>query len=693
MKIKILSLVLLFAIAHLAVAQENVKISKKEFKTGKEGFKAAWSAISDADKLYEVGEGGYQNALYLYLSAYQYNRKSAELNYKIGVCYLFSSEKTSAVEYLKDAATLNPNVASDIDYFIGRAYHLSYEFDKAIEYYERFKASAIARKINIDSKDVGKRIDECNWGKHYVANPNRVFIDNLGSNINSAYPDYAPVIAADESVVIFCSRRPGGVGDQIDPNDLHYYEDLYISYYDDKKGWGPARNMKELNTEFHDAPVGLSPDGQILYTYKGVPDGTIFESYLKGSRWSKPKALNKNINTKYDESDASLSPDGKILYFVSNRPDDGFKNKSYGGRDIFFSELDKKENWGRAKNIGNVINTKYDERGAFMHPDGRTLYFSSQGHESMGGFDIFYSELDDDGNWGKPVNLGYPINTPDDDVFFVAAANPRYGYYSSAREGGMGFQDVYRITFLGPEKFIACGSEDNLLAGSETTVEQKVEISQAVQVRKVRLTILKGTITDYISEEPVEAEIEIVDNEKKETISVMSSNSHTGRYLVSLPSGKNYGIAVKAPDYLFYSENFDIPASQDYQEVTKDIVLSKVAVGSKIVLKNIFFDYDKATIRSESEVELTRLLTLLQAYPKMRIEIGGHTDSHGSLQYNTKLSNDRAKAVVDYLVEKGISASRLEYKGYAFNEPIATNDTDEGRQQNRRVEFKVLSIK
>ncbi|HQL70451.1 MAG TPA: OmpA family protein, partial [Bacteroidales bacterium] len=178
-----------------------------------------------------------------------------------------------------------------------------------------------------------------------------------------------------------------------------------------------------------------------------------------------------------------------------------------------------------------------------------------------------------------------------------------------------------------------------------------------------------------------------------ETISVMNSNSATGKYLVSLPSGKNYGIAVKAPEYLFYSENFDIPEAQDYQEVTKDIVLSKVAVGSKIILKNIFFDYDKATIRPESENELTRLVTLLNAYPKMTIEIGGHTDNHGSLQYNTKLSNDRAKAVVDYLVSKGIAASRLQYKGYAFNEPIATNDTDEGRQQNRRVEFKVISIK
>ncbi len=685
---------MLFTIAAFhSRAQENVEIVKKEFQTGKDGFKDAWDAIKQADKLYAFGEGGYRNALYLYLFAYQYNKKNAELNYKIGVCYLHSIEKTKAVEHLKDAAILKPNVAKDIDFFLGRAYHLSYQFDTAIYYLEKFKTKAAAAGMNIADKDINKRIEECKWAKQYVANPVRVFIDNVGSSINSAYPDYAPVITADESMMVFCSRRPGGVGDEVDPNDLQYYEDLYISYYDKKRGWSPAANMKSLNTEFHDASVGISPDGQLLFTYKGVPDGTLYQSKLVGSTWGKPKELPKTINTKYDESDASLTYNNKQLYFVSNRPEDAFKFPSFGGKDIFISELDKKGDWGPAKNIGGVINTQYDERGAFMHPDGRTMYFSSQGHSSMGGFDIFYSEKDSLGNWGPPVNLGYPVNTPDDDVFFVAAGNARYGYYSSAREGGLGFQDIYKITFLGPEKLMVCGSEDNLLASSEVTVQQKVEVSQTVQVRKVRLTILKGTITDYISEEPVEAEIEIVDNEKDEVISVMSSNSLTGKYLVSLPSGKNYGIAVKAPDYLFYSENIDIPESQDYQEVTKDIVLSKVSVGSKIILKNIFFDYDKASLRSESMPELNRLVTLLNAYPKMRIEIGGHTDSHGSLQYNTKLSNDRAKSVVDFLIEKGIKADRLEYKGYAFTEPIATNDTDEGRQQNRRVEFKVLSIK
>jgi outer membrane protein OmpA-like peptidoglycan-associated protein len=204
---------------------------------------------------------------------------------------------------------------------------------------------------------------------------------------------------------------------------------------------------------------------------------------------------------------------------------------------------------------------------------------------------------------------------------------------------------------------------------------------------------MKGTITDAISTAPVEASIEIVDNEKNELISTISSNAATGKYLVSLPSGKDYGIAVKAQDYLFYSENINIPDATDYQEVTKDIVLSKVGIGSKIVLKNIFFDYGKETLRPTSLPELDRLVALLNSYPSMTIEIGGHTDNHGSLKFNTDLSEARAKSVVDYLVDKGISKPRLTYKGYAYLQPIATNDTEEGRQENRRVEFKVISIK
>ncbi len=679
-------------------AQVSVEINKKEFKQGKNGFKDAMSSVKYADEFYSKGHpGAYRMALTEYLKAYEYNQHYPELNYKIGACYLYSTEKAKAIDFLNKAYKAKPGVAEDIFYLLGWANQLAYNFDEAIDFFRKYKNAQPQEKSKkkndvVAVYDVDKKINECEVGKKLLAKPIRVFIDNLGPAINSKYPDYGPVITTDESLVIFTSRREGSTGGEIDPNDLLYYEDLYIAYNDEKKAWSQAINMRTLNTEGHDASVGLSPDGQILYTYKGVPDGTLFESKLEGDSWSKPKEMNKNINTKFHETSASISYDSKQLYFVSDRDKDGFGKKSYGGKDIFVCEKLDNGKWGQAKNVGAPINTKYDEEGVFMHPDGVTMYFCSKREGSMGGYDIFYSENDGAGNWGEPVNIGYPVNTPDDDVFFVVAGNARYAYYSSSRDDGYGLQDIYRITFLGPEKMMVVGSEDILIASSTATIQQKVE-QEVVEVKKVRLTIMKGTVTDALSEAPIEASIEIVDNDKNELITTINSNSKTGKYLVSLPSGKNYGIAVKADGYLFYSENIDIPEATAYQEVTKDVVLSKVGIGSKIVLKNIFFDYGKETLRETSFPELERLVALLNSYPNMTIEIGGHTDSHGGLQFNTQLSEARAKSVVDFLVDKGISKPRLTYKGYAYLQPIATNDTDEGRQQNRRVEFKVVSIK
>jgi len=704
MKIKIFYSIISLAIATCFFgninAQVPVEINKKEFKISKEGYKDAMTAIKYGDTYYAMNHpGAYRMALSEYLKAYEYNQHNAELNYKLGACYLYSTEKSKAIDFLNKAYKSKPGVAEDIYFLLGWAQQLNYEFDAGIDNFRKYQAEhgnedtkKTKGKSDVIFHDADKHIRECETGKKLLASPIRVFIDNLGTGVNSKYPDYGPVITTDQSVVVFTSRREGSTGEVLDPNDLLYYEDLYVSYNDPKNGWSPAINMRSLNTENHDASVGLSPDGQILYTYKGVPDGTLFESLLKGETWSKPKELNSNINTKGHETSASISYDSKKLYFISDRPKDDQGNSTLGGKDIFVCEMQKNGNWGPSKNVGAPINTKYDEEGVFMHPDGVTMYFCSKRDGSMGGYDIFYTEADGAGNWSEPVNIGYPVNTPDDDVFFVVAGNARYAYYSSAREGGYGLQDLYKITFLGPEKMMVMGTEDMLIASSNATIQQKVE-QEVVEVKKVRLTIMKGTVTDALSGVPVEATIEIVDNEKNELITTLTSNSSTGKYLVSLPSGKNYGIAVKADGYLFYSENIDIPEATAYQEVTKDIVLSKVGVGSKIVLKNIFFDYGKSTLRETSFPELERLVSLLESYPNMTIEIGGHTDNQGSLKLNTDLSEARAKAVVDYLVSKGISMNRLSYKGYAYLQPIATNDTDDGRQQNRRVEFKVVSIK
>ena len=483
--------------------------------------------------------------------------------------------------------------------------------------------------------------------------------------------------------MFFTSRRNNSTGGKLDEFGS-YFEDIYIS---EKAGsdWTPPTNPpKPLNSNDHDACVGLSPDGQTLLIYKGSTGaGDVYMSHLKGSTWTSPKRLNSNINTKYHESSASISYDGKTLYFVSDKPG------GFGGRDIYYSTLDKKGNWIKAVNIGSAINTPYDEEGVFIHPDGKTLYFSSKGHNSMGGYDIFKS-VNENGIWSTPVNLGYPINTPDDDVNFSISASGIHGYYMSVRPDGYGDRDLYIVTFLGVEKPLVNNTEDNLLA-SLTQPVSETNIEKPVEIKANQVTILKGKVLDEINLQPIGAVIEITDNEKNEVIASFESNSSTGKYLISLPSGKNYGIAVKAPGYLFHSENLNIPPTTIYQEIERDIKLKKLEIGSTIVLNNIFFDFNKSVLRPESIPELERLIKLMNEFPTLKIEISGHTDNIGTAAYNKTLSENRAKSVVDYLVSKGILKDRLTFMGYGFDKPIATNDTDEGRQQNRRTEFKIIS--
>lgn len=681
---------LIFMLLPFYITGQNVEFIKKNFKEDKEGFKKAMEEYSKGDEYFEAGQNGYKMALLHYLKANDFNPDNDVLNYKIGKCYLYSSTKIKAIPYLEKAYKLNDAVADDIHFLLGWAYQLNMEWDKAIKEYKLFydhvpDIYGINREET--EKLIRKRIKECKYGKELVQHPVRVFIDNIGEAINTKYPEYGPVISADESVLMFTSRRPSTTGGKMDPGLFEYYEDIYYSEKKNKR-WTLAKNMGEpINTDEHDATVNLSPDGQKLLIYKDDNgDGNIYECVLNGNNWSKPKKLGKNINSKYHESSACYTYDMKTLYFVSNRP--GGK----GGRDIYYSNWDeKKQQWGEAKNIGSTINTEYNEESVFMHPDGVTMYFSSQGHNTMGGYDIFKTVYDKKTNrWSEPENLGYPINTPDDDVFFVLSASGRRGYFSSFRPEGYGEKDIYIITFLGPEKPLILSSEDNLIAMITSPVKEKV-IEPPVDLNVKKITILKGLIREAKTLKPIEAQIELIDIEDNAILASFKSNKETGKYLVSMPSGKNYGIAVKAKGYLPHSENFNISEDEAFKEIEKNIELQPLEVGSTVILKNIFFDYDKATLRPESTNELQRVIKLMNDNPTIKVEISGHTDSRGSDDYNQKLSENRAKSVVEYLVQHGIDKNRLTFKGYGEMRPIAPNDTEEGRQKNRRVEFKILS--
>lgn len=662
-----------------AASAQSVEFSKDRFGNDKDGLKAAQKDLKAGDAFYESDPARYEQALVFYLKAQQFNPSNDQLNLKIGDCYLHSGFKPRALEYLQRAYQLNPDVSPRIHYLLGRGLHLNAKWDEAIAEYKRAIPATGTKNTAGLVLDIQKKIKECENGRRLAAKPTRVFIDNAGPGVNSPYPDYGPVITADESVILFTSRREGSTGGKTDPELGGYFEDIYQSTREGKDGWSTARNLGEnINTDGHDATVGLSPDGQRLLVYLENNGGDLHQAELRGTEWRKPQQLGSRINSKYHESSASYTPDGRNLFFVSD------KEGGLGSRDIYRIEI---EGRGPAQNLGPVINTQYGEEGVFLHPDGKTMYFSSEGHDAMGGYDIFKSVFEN-GKWSKPENLGWPINTPDDDVFFVISASGRRGYYSSFREDGLGSKDIYQITFLGAEKPPVLSQEDQLLASRVQPVKETL-LAPPVAIVAAQVTILKGVVSEEASRQPLEATIDVVDNSLNQVIASFQSNAKSGRYLVSLPSGVNYGIVVRKEGYLFHSENFDLPAGAAYSEVVKDIALKKLDVGVKVVLNNIFFDFDKATLRKESTGELERLHKLLTETPALRLEISGHTDNVGADAYNKDLSQRRAKAVVDYLVGKGVDKARLTFAGYGDTQPVAPNTSKANRQLNRRTEFKV----
>ena len=621
-------------------------------------------------------EGNVYKALPMYLELYKMDTTNANICYLIGNCYLRArSGKAKALPYLekaslsisvkyKEGSSSERNAPLLTYKLLGDAYHFHSKFDKAIFNYKKYIGELALNKMKdeINTKDAYRKIEMCNTAKELIATPVNVKIENMGKNLNSPYADYSPVLTADQSTMIFTTRRSQSTGG-LTTEDGKFFEDIYISNYDGKS-WSVSESIgRPINTDGNEASVGISPDGQEILIYKDDNgDGNIYSTTLHGDIWSTPIKLNSNINSKHWEPSAFISADGYTIYFISDRPG------GFGGRDIYFSQKTEKGDWGKAVNMGSTINTAYDEDAPFIHPDGITLFFSSNGHNTMGGFDIFYSSLSDDGTkWLAPVNVGYPINSPDDDVFYVVSADKTKAYYSSFKEGGIGEKDNYTITFI----------------------DQK----------KAPLTLLKGIVKSDDGKVPNDITIVVTDNETGNVVGTYRPNIKTGQYLFILTPGKNYNISYEADGFLFYSENREISKKTNYYEIYKAIQLPPVIVGSKVVLNNIFFDFDKATLRNISNVELRNLTRFLNKYPRVIVEISGYTDSKGTAEYNLKLSEERAQAVVNFLIAKGISKDRMVAKGYGEGLPAATNlnsdgsDNPEGRQLNRRVELKIIEIK
>ena len=644
------------------LAQKNVEFTKANFKSDIPGYKTASKQLQEANYKYDASM--YTEALEDYLTVNQFNPNNAELNGKIGDCYLSLSKNKKALDHLEKAYQLNPNLDGYYIYLLARVYHKSNQFDDAIKKYRLSKSKA-SKMAGAYINSVDKNIKEATYGKKLIQSPINVEIDNLSDAINTANQEYVPVINADETEMYFTSRRKENVGGEKDLGLGDYYEDIYFSKKENGE-WTEAINLGEpVNSNNHDATVNLSLDGQKLFLYRDDKNGigNIYMAEKNGDDWLEPVKLPAPINSKKNkETSACFSFDGNTIYFVSNRP--GGK----GGKDIYKSTKNKDGEWGDAENLGSMINTTEDEDAIFLHPDGKTLYFSSKGHNTMGGYDVFMT-VNTKGKWSTPKNIGYPVNTADDDVCFVLTASGDYGYYTSIKPEGKGKRDIYRVAFLD-------------------------------EINKPKLTLLKGVVSDRKTGNKLVATVEIYDNTNKEPVGTFETNSATGRFMVSLPAGRDYGISVKSTGYLFYSENFNVPDTAAFQVVEKFIKLDKLEVGKKVVLNNIFYDYNKSTLRDASFNELDKVIELLNANPKMKIELSAHTDSRGSDAYNKNLSQKRAQSCVDYLLTKGIAKERLVAKGYGESQLVVTDDSieklssveekEDGHQRNRRTEFKIL---
>jgi len=633
--------------------------------------------LAQADKFY--GKKDYNKALEIYLSQLSNNPDDAAINLKVGLCYLYSETKSKAAQYISKAYRFNPTINEDIDYHLGLAFQNTNEFQKAIEHFNAFKK----KRSNL-SEIANKKIAECRIAdslSHYELN---VIIENMGPGINTRFHDYSPIISGDGNTLIFTSNRSD---DERAIREGTNYEDIFVCRREGTTWSAPKKISSQINQKYNDAAASLSPDGKTLFLYYEEGAGDIYISTFDGTDWSSPKPLNKNINTSlFWETSASVSADGKKLYFASNRPG------GIGELDLYVSERDGKGDWGKAVNLGALINTPENEDAPFIHPDGVTLYFSSDGHPSLGNSDIFVSEYKNN-KWSRPENLGWPINTWEYDGFFTASADKKKGFFSTTKEGGLGEADLYSITFLEPKYKPKPKPVEVVVEAPKpkpvSTDFVDAMVTQSLQKRVV--SVLKGKVIDENTAKPLGATISLVDNETKKVLSKLTVDEATGDFELVIPHGGNYGVSTERVGYLFNSINFSVPKFAEYQEIDMHIIMVRAEVGSKVILKNIFFDTGKSDLRNESIAEIENIQELLKSNPLLRVQINGHTDNTGNAASNKVLSLKRASAVVDYLVANGVDASRLSAKGFGSDRPIVSNDDETGgREINRRTEIEII---
>jgi outer membrane protein OmpA-like peptidoglycan-associated protein len=675
-------------------AQTNIKVRRSEFKKDKNGFDLAWQHVNSGDSYYSEQGVWYGEAFGEYVKAEIYNSTNPELNYKTGVSALFSDNKEKASEFFLKALQFKNSITDDILLLTGRSLQYAGKYSEAIEKLNGFINSPV-KKSEQNIADAKKYVQECNSALIITKDTLRVEVKDIGPNINSDADEYAEIFTADGKSMYFASRREFSKSSTL-YDDGKFDENIFVSTLIDG-AWGIAATTgKNLNTKFCETPLYINPAGDEMFIYAGYENsGDIKVSVLKKNEWKASTTIPYKINTRGAETSFTFNPAGNEIWFVTDKGKDGL-----GGKDIYMiKKLDEKK-WSKPVNAGPNINSPLDEESVRFSDLGDTIWFSSKGNNSIGGFDIFYSVKGLNGEWGKSVNCGFPINTAWDDIFYNRPKGSKSFYLASNRPGTIGGLDIFKGRTLPPKPVIV--PVVALPPKRDTVVirDTVVVIKQIVQVPpqpvaappKEVVLYLAGKVKDSETSEPVLAKIDVIDLATDQNVATTASSDVDGTYRVRLPDKKAYMVDFRGAGFLSDMKRINIPANYSSDIYNLDISLIKVKVGRKVVLNNILFETGKSILTTSSYTELDRLYNILIDNVQMKIEISGHTDKTGSEPMNFKLSQDRAKAVVEYLVRKGIDRLRLEYKGYGSLQPIADNATAAGRTKNRRVEFKILEF-
>lgn len=625
----------LLQVAVFSFAQYNpAKINKKAIEVYKKG-------------LQQIDEDNYQGAMASFEEAIKRDPNYIEAYLSLAGIYGNFKQYEQSISTYEKAFAMDSNYTSELrlPYAINLA-HLG-QFDKALS---AINALLSKENLNPNTKKAAEYRQKTfqfavDFSKSEQAKNYRFEPKNLGDGVNSAESEYFPSLPVDGKELIFTRRLNG------------FNEDFFLSTSGDHN-WQPAYRLNgNINTQENEGAQMISQDGQwLVFTAcnraKGFGSCDIYMSYLTPQGWSEAINLGNKINTEDWESQPCLSADKRDLYFASRRPG------GFGGSDLYVAHLGANGRWSEPENLGPGINTSGDEQSPFIHADNQTLYFSSNGLPGYGDADLFVSRKDDEGKWSKPENLGYPINTLDREGTLFIASDGKTAYYASDRADSKGGLDIYSFELR----------ED---------------------IRPHKTLWVKGKVFDQNTKAGLPSAVELINLANKQPVSKVQTDEK-GNYLITLPVGKDYAFNVNRKGYLFYSDNFSLANKSPDSTYEKNIPLQPIELNASVVLRNIFFDLNKYDLKNESTVELDKVVQLLNENPTIKIQIAGHTDNIGTAADNLKLSENRAKAVVTYLVGKGVDAKRLTSKGYGATQPVADNKTEEGRALNRRTELKIV---